>query len=80
MLKLPSGPVLHPSIAPFTMLFQRDKGAGCRPGLNFSNSPPASPQGLGWGIKGRGDLCFNEQGPPGGPGVAWVEGTAEGSV
>lgn len=28
-----SGPDLHPSIAPFTMLFWKDTGAGYRPGV-----------------------------------------------
>lgn len=47
MGRLTLGPVLHPSIAPFTILFQRDAGAGHRAGSNLSNSPSASPMGAG---------------------------------
>ena len=81
MLRLPSGPVLHPSIAPFTMLFQRDTGAGHTPRFNLSNSPFASPMEVGVGENTQRHWLLQWAGASWRTwGVAWAEDTAKGLV
>lgn len=75
MLRLPSGPALRPSTAPFIMFSQSSTGAGRRPGSHLSNNTPAL---RGSGVEKRQSCQLLQW-----AGASWrtgVEHTAKGLV